>query len=287
MELPSFILTSFASLAIFFLILAIINIALDWVFEQIKKYFKNPKTLIYLGIILLILIVIFIINYSIKYFNLNENDFCEGSSLKSNSYFFIIKILIQKDYQSFLKYLGDLSLFLFSIIVPILFGLLATKKLVVRLIINFIGISFLLAILMPGFVPNETRAKISSVKANMHSFQTMLETYAVDNNGFYPKDTKELELNAKKNNYWKELKNPYKNDKTNLDLNNSISALEKTLKCISFFDTYDIPAGVVLYNPIFDNHKKITKYYLYGTAFYDNERIIIKDQSKLFYLSNE
>ncbi|MFN4150128.1 MAG: hypothetical protein ACK4IX_04220, partial [Candidatus Sericytochromatia bacterium] len=121
MESPSFILTSFAFLAIFFIILALINIGLDWVFEQIKKSFKNPKTLIYFVIILLILIVIFIINYSIKYLNLNENDFCEGSSLKSNGYFFIIKILIQKDYQSFLKYLGDLSLFLFSIIVPILF----------------------------------------------------------------------------------------------------------------------------------------------------------------------
>lgn len=287
MESYSFILTSFAFFAIFFIILAAINLSLDFLLEQIKKSFKNPKTIKYLGLLILTLTVIFIINYSIKYFNLNENDFCEGSSLKSNSHFSIIKILIQKDYKNLLKYLGDLSLFLFSIIVPILFGLLATKRLLARLIINFIGIGFLLAIMMPGFVANEDRAKISSVKANMHTLQTMLETYAVDNDGIYPKDIKELELTAKKNKYWSDYKNPYKNNKTNLDLDNSISNLEKTIKCISFFDTYDIPAGVVLYNPIFDNHKKITKYYLYGTGFYDNERIIIKDRSKFFYLTNE
>jgi type II secretory pathway pseudopilin PulG len=45
-------------------------------------------------------------------------------------------------------------------------------------VIVIIGI--LVAIALPNFIAAQDRAKLSSVKANMHTVQTMLETYAVD-----------------------------------------------------------------------------------------------------------
>lgn len=52
------------------------------------------------------------------------------------------------------------------------------------------------------------RSKLSSVKANMHTFQTMLETYAVDSGGVYPSSIQELKTEAQKKQYWKTMSNP-------------------------------------------------------------------------------
>lgn len=51
--------------------------------------------------------------------------------------------------------------------------------------------------------------KVSSIKANMHTLQTAVETYAVDWKGRYPASIHELLSEAKAKAYWKELHNPY------------------------------------------------------------------------------
>ncbi len=62
-----------------------------------------------------------------------------------------------------------------------------------------------------GFGDNQEEALLSSVRANMHTLQTILETYSVDWGGVYPDTVAELEAEAKNssNPYWKSFKNPY------------------------------------------------------------------------------
>lgn len=288
MDTNYFILTSFIYLAVLFFIFAISNIFLDQLLYFLKNEIKKPNRIKYLFISFLALFILIVIYYSIKFYTLEVNLYCEREQLKLNGYFRVVKHLIEKDYNVFLEIISGLSFLIFSFFIPIFFGFIVTKRMIARLIIDFIGMMFLLALLMPGFIPAGDRAKISSVKANIHTLQTMLETYAVDNNGNYPKNIKELEIEANKKGYFKEIYNPYdRNLKSTLDLNKSISNLEKELKCISFFDYYNIPAGVSIYNPIIDSKtNKVIKYYIYGTGLELKERIIIKDNGNFFYLSN-
>lgn len=46
------------------------------------------------------------------------------------------------------------------------------------------------------------------VKANAHTLQTMVETYAVDTNGDYPADLDVLKKEAEAQGYWRSLTNP-------------------------------------------------------------------------------
>ncbi len=92
----------------------------------------------------------------------------------------------------------------------------------IELMVVIVIIGILVAIALPNFIAAQDRAKIASVKANMHTMQTCAETYAVDNAGVYPDNignssstasaTNNLlqkeALDAKKN-YWKEPKNPF------------------------------------------------------------------------------
>ena len=54
----------------------------------------------------------------------------------------------------------------------------------------------------------QDRAKSSSIKANMHTFQTALETYAVDWGGRYPQNVQELFKESTRYKYWKDFQNP-------------------------------------------------------------------------------
>lgn len=55
------------------------------------------------------------------------------------------------------------------------------------------------------------RARVSSVKANMHTLQTMIETYAVDWGGCYPDNLEAMREEAIRQDrqYWRDLKNPF------------------------------------------------------------------------------
>jgi len=56
----------------------------------------------------------------------------------------------------------------------------------IELMIVVVIIGILAAIAIPNFIAMQDRARESSVKANMHSFQLAIEDFAVKNAGVYP-----------------------------------------------------------------------------------------------------
>ena len=83
----------------------------------------------------------------------------------------------------------------------------------IELMVVIVIIGILVAIALPNFISAQDRAKLASVKSNMHTFQTILETYSVDASGNYPADYDDAYTSAKKGNntYWKDFKNPFSN----------------------------------------------------------------------------
>ena len=89
----------------------------------------------------------------------------------------------------------------------------------IELMVVIVIIGILVAIALPNFVGAQDRAKISSVKANMHTFQVMLETYGVDHGGTYPNTMTSLAADAKASNYVKSYTNPF--TMVTLDIDNA------------------------------------------------------------------
>ncbi len=152
-------------------------------------------------------------------------------------------------------------------------------------------------------------APISSVKANMHTFETLVEIYAVDHRKKTPVNVNLLKKAAShpnKNAYWKEFTNPMTNQSGFGKSYSDISKSELRLLAISPEQDIDSPpypkylprtwrcgvfgislcqaelkhkyTGQVLYYRINDSH-----YLLYGV---DKKGTLIKDKGELFTLSN-
>ena len=83
----------------------------------------------------------------------------------------------------------------------------------IELMVVIVIIGILVAIALPNFISAQDRAKLASVKSNMHTFQTILETYSVDASGNYPKNAADVanSATAGNNKYWKDFKNPFSN----------------------------------------------------------------------------
>ena len=74
-------------------------------------------------------------------------------------------------------------------------------------------IGIIVSIAIPNFIASSRkRAREASVKTNMRTFQVMLETYRVDNQ-VYPDAVSDLDIEANKKNYNKEVVNPYTKQK--------------------------------------------------------------------------
>lgn len=126
----------------------------------------------------------------------------------------------------------------------------------------------LVAIALPNFIGTCGRSKISSVKANMHTTQTMLETYAVDWGGIYPPNMEALyeEANQPGRAYWKEFSNPFL----------GYSGAGK-----SYTDEgKKTEPGIVTYEPV---GNPITTYYIYG---YNKGGTKTQQKGQNFYLTN-
>lgn len=139
----------------------------------------------------------------------------------------------------------------------------------IELMVVIVIIGILVAIALPNFIGAQDRAKVSSVKANMHTFQTALETYAVDWGGVYPATVSELVTEGTAQDYWKEFKNPFNN-------------LEGANQ--SYMDTNangaNTTEGIVGYNrPAADT----TLYFIYGGKKGGGP---IEDRGAIFALSN-
>ncbi|MFN4150067.1 MAG: type II secretion system protein [Candidatus Sericytochromatia bacterium] len=149
----------------------------------------------------------------------------------------------------------------------------------IELMVVIVIIGILVAIALPNFIAAQDRAKISSVKANMHTLQTVLETYAVDWGGTYATNTVNLktEANGTGKTYWKEFKNPFSNA-----AGPSVSYVTWTtaINATTGVSTGLVP-GIVAYDP---SGSPITKYYLYGGS--KDSATAIVDKGATFYLTN-
>jgi hypothetical protein len=140
-----------------------------------------------------------------------------------------------------------------------------------------------------NFTEAQTRAKVSSVKANMHTIQTLVETHAVDWTGLYPNNIEDLKKEAQKPSvsgaYWKDLKNPM-TEKTGLGKGGSIINYSSYISHKADLSTLK---GMVIYQPLKCKVNKSSKktlcesYKIYGT---DEKGLKIKDKGKDFYLTN-
>ena len=83
----------------------------------------------------------------------------------------------------------------------------------VELMVVIVIIGILVSIALPNFIGAQDRAKISTVKSNMHLFQNMAETYSIDWGGLNARTVEELynEANQNEYNYWKDFTNPFLN----------------------------------------------------------------------------
>lgn len=152
----------------------------------------------------------------------------------------------------------------------------------IELMVVIVIIGILVAIALPNFIAAQDRAKISSVKANMHTFQTVLETYAVDWGGVYADTSAQLktEASAAGKTYWKEFKNPFIT--SNASYADITVANAKALNPATGAGT--IASGIVAYAHDITTEAGKTKYYLYGGSKDTNTAII--DKGALFYLTN-
>ncbi|MFN4151804.1 MAG: hypothetical protein ACK4IX_12760 [Candidatus Sericytochromatia bacterium] len=229
-----------------------------------------------------IFLFISIILLSVVYIEINEfldiKNRCNFRGLTFNSLItYIEPIFIDKIY-------GLINIYFFMIVL-LLLKILPNKT--IKFISNsFLAMIFTIFTLFPFIANGQYMPQISYVKANMHTLQTMLETYAVDYGGIYPKDLNELRKDANKKGYWKEVKNPYKrSNKSFVD----ISFLKNKTDCLYSLKGEEIfyEVGLVIYNPIINKQNDITKYYIYGTYLLDKKSTkLIEDKGQIFYLTN-
>lgn len=132
--------------------------------------------------------------------------------------------------------------------------------------------SYLLILLALVVIPkndydSERRNRRTNIKANMHTLQTMIETYGVDWGGEYPADLIALETEAKmsKNPYWKEISDP--NGKSPLLLP------EEPVR----------PFGLEYQPIVLAKTKKVMSYWIYG---YDKAGKRLMQNGMFFALSN-
>jgi prepilin-type N-terminal cleavage/methylation domain-containing protein len=157
----------------------------------------------------------------------------------------------------------------------------------IELMVVIVIIGILVAIALPNFIAAQDRAKLSSVKANMHTVQTMLETYAVDWGGIYANAATtagaatNLKNEASSKSYWKDFKNPF------IGTSAAFGGITGTVVAngATAGTGGTIVGGQVGYDPVnLGAATTVTKYYLYGGEKADNK--VIVDKGISFYLTN-
>ena len=157
----------------------------------------------------------------------------------------------------------------------------------IELMVVIVIIGILVAIALPNFIGAQDRAKISSVKANMHTLQTMVETYAVDFGGLYPpeigKGTVLHQVASKTDGatsaYWKSFANPFTNGKPE-GMNSCIDISCEEASA----DAANIGAGMTGYIP--QATTPITSYSIYGGGKTDANAILGADNETVLELTN-
>jgi type II secretion system protein G len=150
----------------------------------------------------------------------------------------------------------------------------------IELMVVIVIIGILVAIALPNFIGAQDRAKISSIKANMHTVQTMLETYGVDWGGTYPSTVGTAttgligESRQASNAYYKDFVNPF----TSQSMGAAGATVGNALIDITATTTAAANAGKTGFEDV-----GTTKYFLYG---FDKVGAVVKDKGIAFSLSN-
>ncbi|MFN4149352.1 MAG: type II secretion system protein [Candidatus Sericytochromatia bacterium] len=169
----------------------------------------------------------------------------------------------------------------------------------IELMVVIVIIGILVAIALPNFIAAQDRAKVSSVKANMHTFQAIVETYAVDWGGLYPDfvggsipSAGGLYVEATTKGYWKDFSNPFRPGSTTgmglgwavAEINQPVTNNIDSNNCQSgFLPSYgNDSVGMVAYDHDVDFTP--TKYYIYGGAKEVGK--CITDKGRSFSLTN-
>lgn len=138
-------------------------------------------------------------------------------------------------------------------------------------------------LMTPNYPTGGGRSNISSVKANMHTFQTLVETYAVDWKGQYPPNVDALKEEAlvTGKDYWKEFTNPFTGQSGKNIAYTDITGF--VIQANSVVSAKSENAGKVIYEPVIDGHHNILRYFIYGL---DRSGSTILDKGRNFTLSN-
>lgn len=126
------------------------------------------------------------------------------------------------------------------------------------------------------------RANLASVKSNMHTFQTILETYSVDSSGNYPNNIADLKKSATtgNNQYWKNFRNPFSNNTDEiLDYEEYIKIKDTLLYKSVKIDDISALKGFVIYK-----RNSISNYQIYCVNIDGN--LLKDDFGNDFYLTN-
>ena len=151
----------------------------------------------------------------------------------------------------------------------------------IELMVVIVIIGILVAIALPNFIGAQDRAKLANVKSNMHTFQTIVETYAVDWGGTYPQNIAEANNQATQaaNPYWKSLTNPF-TSATNAITNATKPATTTSTAVMLTGQTAATLQGLTGY---LGNATNSTVYAVYGA---DKAGSYIKDKGVVLTLSN-
>ncbi|MEZ0375069.1 MAG: type II secretion system protein [Candidatus Sericytochromatia bacterium] len=152
----------------------------------------------------------------------------------------------------------------------------------IELMVVIVIIGILVAIALPNFIGAQDRAKLSSVKANMHTLQTIVETYAVDWGGVYAANVAGLKTEATVvgREYWKDFSNPFTGT-SGLGASYNDDSIA-TITAAGATGLTSTSAGLTLYGPVVTG-TSVTKYYVYGL---DKAGLAIRDKGANFTLSN-
>lgn len=149
----------------------------------------------------------------------------------------------------------------------------------IELMVVIVIIGILVAIALPNFISAQDRAKISSVKANMHTIQTVAETYAVDWGGVYADDISFLTSESNSRGYWKDFKNPFAGTVGSGEAYSSAVVLSATANATQF-----PKGGMTAYESIVTGGSR-TKYFVYGSP--KESATYLLDKGVAFFLTNQ
>jgi type II secretion system protein G len=156
----------------------------------------------------------------------------------------------------------------------------------IELMVVIVIIGILVAIALPNFIGAQDRAKLSSVKANMHTVQTMAETYAVDWGGVYAETLDVLRVEAtgtgastNTNIYWKNLTNPFTSAATTDAATTGV--VVDLAAAPAAGDVIGGATGGEVGYYVLDN--EVTTYSIYAG---DKKGITLQDKGKVFFLTN-